>query len=84
MSEILTPQSNRWKTFINDLGRSVSIKGCDGDHNAVNYLNVYRWAKLILGEIGNVDIPATLAFFQSNGGHCDCEILMNVDNPDRA
>ena len=24
------------------------------------------------------DIPASLAYFDSNGGYCDCEILFNV------
>jgi hypothetical protein len=84
MSEILTPKSNRWETFTDALDRAVAIKGCDGDGNTSNYLDVYRWAKLIMADMGNVDIPASLAFFQSNGGHCDCEILMNVGATDEA
>ena len=68
MSEILTPKSNRWETFTDALDRSVAVKGCDG----------HRWAKLIMAEMGNIDISASLAFFQRHGGHCDCEILMNV------
>jgi hypothetical protein len=30
-------------------------------------------------EMGNVDIPASIAFFEEHGGYCDCEILLNVD-----
>ena len=26
----------------------------------------------------NIDIPTTLAYFDSRGGHCDCEIVFNV------
>jgi Protein of unknown function (DUF2695) len=79
MSEILTPKSNRWETFTDALDRAVQTNGCDGDGNIGNYLDVYRQSKRIMADMGNVDIPASLAFFQGNGGYCDCEILMNVD-----
>jgi hypothetical protein len=79
MSEILTPKSNRWERFIDALDHAVQINGCDGDGNIGNYLDVYRQAKRIMADMGNVDIPASLVFFQNNGGYCDCEILFNVD-----
>jgi len=28
--------------------------------------------------MSNVDIDASLKFFEMHGGHCDCEILFNV------
>jgi Protein of unknown function (DUF2695) len=39
----------------------------------------YRYAKQIMTTMSNVDIPASIAFFQKHGGHRDCEILFNVD-----
>jgi Protein of unknown function (DUF2695) len=30
-------------------------------------------------DMGGIDIAASLEFFMANGGHCDCEILLNVD-----
>jgi hypothetical protein len=77
--EILTPNSKHWVPFINALGHAVQVNGCDGDAGINNYLDVYRQSKQIMADMGNVDIPASLTFFQNNGGHCDCEILLNVD-----
>jgi hypothetical protein len=33
----------------------------------------------IMTEMGDVDIPASIAYFQENGGYRDCEIGFNVD-----
>jgi hypothetical protein len=30
-------------------------------------------------DMGGIDVEASLEFFMANGGHCDCEILLNVD-----
>jgi hypothetical protein len=40
---------------------------------------VHRYSKQVMNEMGNIDIPASLAFFKDHGGFCDCEILFNVD-----
>ena len=32
-----------------------------------------------MAEMGDINIEATLAYFEDHGGYCDCEILMNVD-----
>jgi hypothetical protein len=37
-------------------------------------------AERILGSIPDIDIPATLAFFEQHGGYCDCEIVANVED----
>jgi hypothetical protein len=29
--------------------------------------------------MGNINIAESLALFESLGGHCDCEIMLNVD-----
>jgi hypothetical protein len=36
-------------------------------------------AKAIMEIMGGVDIDASLKFFDSKGGYCDCEIRYNVD-----
>ena len=28
---------------------------------------------------GEIDVEGSLAYYRENGGHCDCEILFNVD-----
>ena len=44
---------------------------CKGGHDKT-------YATVLLSEMGDIDIPASLAFFDAAGGHCDCEILFNV------
>jgi hypothetical protein len=32
-----------------------------------------------MAKMGGINIAGSLAFFASKGGHCDCEILLNID-----
>jgi Protein of unknown function (DUF2695) len=73
--EILTPESPRWEQFTDMLDTLGSMEGCDGDAGE----HVHRHAKAVMAAMGGIDIEATLAFFESRGGYCDCEILLNVD-----
>jgi hypothetical protein len=84
--EVLTPESPRWNEFADALWQSMAIPGepvrwrCDGDGSGdSNPELVHRHAKKVMADMGNVDIPASIAFFESRGGYCDCEILFNVD-----
>jgi hypothetical protein len=43
---------------------------CEHDH---------RYATKIMTEMGDIDIPASIAYFEEHGGYCDCEIGFNVD-----
>ncbi len=36
-------------------------------------------AKVILETIPDIDVAKSLALFEQYGGHCDCEILFNVE-----
>ena len=73
--EVLTPESAHWDKFADRLLRIITADGCDGAQEP----NVHRYAKQIMNEMGSVDIPASIEFFQEHGGYCDCEILLNVD-----
>ena len=76
--EVLTPESARWDEFADRLFWIITADGnlrCDGDREP----NVHRYAKQIMSEMGSVNIPASIEFFQEHGGYCDCEILLNVD-----
>jgi len=66
----LTPESPRWRKFVQTLAAIIGPGGCKGDH---------RHAKQILAEMGAIDIEASVRFFESEGGYCDCEVLLNVD-----
>jgi hypothetical protein len=80
MTEILTPDSERWDAFADTLFLVLYPDGCDkgsaclGDSGP----GVHRYAKEIMKDMGGVDIAASLEFFVDHGGHCDCEILLNV------
>ena len=79
-AEVLTTESTRWREFADALSEKalyISEKQwrCDGDRGP----NVYRYAKQVMLQMGEIDIPGSTAFFRSRGGHCDCEILFNVD-----
>jgi hypothetical protein len=81
MAEVLTPDSNRWDAFANTLFLALYPDGgersvCLGDSGP----GVHRYAKEVMREMGGIDIAASLEFFMAHGGHCDCEILLNVDS----
>lgn len=81
--EVMTPDHARWEEFCNRLS---GPEACDFKADPVSG---FTWkckggmdktfAEAILPDF-DVDVPASLAFFESHGGHCDCEILFNVEN----
>jgi Protein of unknown function (DUF2695) len=71
MTLILTPSDPRWRTFVTALGSDVLRHRCKHDH---------RLAEQILGEMGDIDVSGSVAFFRAHGGFCDCEILFNVED----
>jgi hypothetical protein len=82
MAEVLTPDSERWDVFTETLYLALFPDGndnkgskCLGDSGP----SVHYYAKEVMRDMGGIDIAASLEFFQAHGGHCDCEILYNVD-----
>jgi hypothetical protein len=68
--EVMTIENPRWQEFCASLDRAGSTSGCQHDH---------RLAKKILREMGGIDVEASIDYFENNGGYCDCEVLLNVD-----
>lgn len=77
----MTPEHERWEEFVEMLEGPVGCdfkddeeKGktwrCAGGKNK-DYASV-----ILLGF--EVNVPASLAYFESHGGYCDCEVLFNV------
>ena len=85
MAELMTPDHPRWDEFAEILegpeycdfrekepGNAESITWrCEGGMNK-------PYAKVILEKMGGFDVASSLKYFEEHGGHCDCEILMNV------
>lgn len=77
MKTVMTPEHPRWREFADRLG---GPEGCDFKNNTwkCNNLEDRPFATAILESMG-ADVEASLDYFYENGGHCDCEILFNVD-----
>lgn len=68
--EIMTPANFRWDEFVSCLGEVAG---------KCNTSKERPLARSILEEMGNVDIEASMEYFDKHGGYCDCEILFNVE-----
>lgn len=79
---ILTPEHPLWPDFCNRLAgpEACNFQGevpnttwtCKGGRNQ-------DFSRAILQTMPGVDVDGTLEYFSQNGGHCDCEVLFNVD-----
>jgi hypothetical protein len=71
MTDIMSTDHPRWDEFAERLIDCLPGPGfCDHSHRAATQIMAY---------MGNIDIPASIEFFEERGGYCDCEILLNVD-----
>lgn len=50
---------------------NLSVKGCDG--------TLDKTRSILKEHFPQYNTEATLEYFRSEGGHCDCEVLLNVD-----
>ncbi len=67
--QILTADHELWEEFVYRMGDTDYY--CD---------HTTRNARAILEDLANiapVDIQGTLDWFESQGGYCDCEIILN-------
>jgi len=79
---VMTPQHPHWTKFIE---RLEGPEGCDFKESDEGKVTWHckggvdkTFAEAILTAMGDIDVVASLAYFEENGGHCDCEILFNV------
>jgi hypothetical protein len=79
--DAMTPQHPRWEEFCNRLAGPEGCNfrkkpdgnatwKCAGGNDRTSAVNILKAM--------NMDVAASLAYFEENGGHCDCEILFNV------
>jgi hypothetical protein len=70
---VMTPAHPRWDEFCERLDETIEHRGCNGcGHPAA-----HEGARAILASM-DMDVGESLAVFHARGGHCDCEILLNV------
>ena len=80
---IMRPAHWRWREFIE---RLEGPEGCDFRKDAAGKI-AWRCAgghdqslsRAILETMEGIDVEGTLAYFSAHGGHCDCEVVFNVE-----
>lgn len=79
MSEVMKKQHPRWDEFIQ---RLAGPEGCDfreePDGRPTSRCQGKKLTKAVLKAMGGVNIPASITYFEKNGGYCDCEVVLNL------
>lgn len=85
---LMTPYNSKWQEFID---RLQGPEGCNFREDIRNTVKRQTWdcdntpqrplARKIMKSMGLSDqeIEQSLGFFHAGGGHCDCEIVFNVE-----
>jgi hypothetical protein len=71
---VMNPDHPRWAEFIAQLNGPAGLAEAECQDD-------YRCSERILGAMGGINIPASLAFFNTDFGCCDCEVLCNLGEP---
>jgi hypothetical protein len=69
---VMTPMHPRWPEFAARLADAIDAEGC----NSVNC----RLSRRLLRGFEGLDVEASVDWFRTGGGFCDCEVLANVAN----
>lgn len=84
MKEIITKDQPKWDTFCDELAKAVNFRedekgswswNCDHDLR----MSIKILHDMVLAGDDEIDVAGTLEYFRENGGHCDCEVLFNVE-----
>jgi hypothetical protein len=67
---IMTPEHPLWDEFVARLDAAL-VNGCDDTEEK-------PLTRAILERMPNIDIEASLAWFEHYDGYCDCEVLYHV------
>ena len=82
-TSIMTPKHPLWQEFF---GRMLGPEGCNFRKNDAGDTiwdcgggDDLSRSRAILTDMG-LDVEGSLKYLSENGGHCDCEVLFNLDN----
>jgi hypothetical protein len=67
--ELLTRRHPYWRGFMSRLNQNLREHGCVHDLTST---------RRILNSLPNIDEEATIQYFASKGGHCDCKVLYHL------
>ena len=74
---VLTPNHRYWKALCTRLNDMLTIYIEGKPHSKCQ--TDLRCTTKILKSLPGIDVEETLALYMKLGGHCDCEVLMNVE-----
>ena len=70
---VMSPHNPAWRVFYNILSVRLDSFLCDA--------KTLKQSKFVMKEFfPNIDTERTAEYFESHGGYCDCEVLMNVED----
>jgi len=81
-NNLMTPDHPRWDEFLERLSGpdGCDLKEIDGNrYSKCSALRERPFASAVLKDMG-MSVQASLTFFNSYGGYCDCEIFSNVSS----
>ena len=73
MKQILTKKHERFQEFVELL---MGPEGIDPDPSSGGNFSVTK--KILEKHFPEIDIDATIEYFEANGGYCDTEVLLNI------
>ena len=80
---IMTPKHPKWREFIKRLcgPEGLNFKKVDGrwEWSCDNTMERPIAHRILTEHYPEVDVEATMQYFDDHGGYCDCEIVHNVD-----
>lgn len=79
MKEILDKNHPKYEDFMDELFEEVDFRELEHGEITWNCNSTMKITRKILKRIGNIDIAKTIAYFESHGGYCDCEVCLNVE-----
>lgn len=77
MNDAFRPDHARWQEFCD---RLAGPEGCDATETQLWCAGDHRGCIRILHDMGapQAIVDDALRYFRKRGGHCDCEVLLNV------
>lgn len=75
---VMTREHPRWREFCERLAGPEACDFKDGGTWKCDSRADRPFARKILEDMG-MNMAESLRYFSRHGGHCDCEILFNVD-----
>jgi|GEM_PF-636279 hypothetical protein len=76
--DMITPLHPRWDAFQERLAGEGGCRFQHDDEVRWRCAHDHRYSRRILAQMGVEDLDRNLTLLSEQGGHCDCEVLLNL------